>query len=133
MNFGPCLCDIGHGGGECGQPTTHSLALDCPSCLATRCSECVRMHGAHYSHCSQHTARESAPSMCAPTFQQMTPEQLGDTATDRELLFFQIACSMLQQQEGLSDEDVTERVWNNGDWMPMVYRIIGPPWVQDET
>ena len=54
------------------------------------------------------------------TFRQMTVEHLGIDASDGDLAAFVGACRMYQMVEGKDDREVTDWMWNNGNWGPRV-------------
>lgn len=61
----------------------------------------------------------------ADTFRTMTAEHLGAHAPPQDLALFQSACLILVDEQGYSDSDATEYVWNDGDWYGRACDIVG--------
>lgn len=62
--------------------------------------------------------------MDGDTYETMTVEHLGSGATDEDLAAFVAACEARQKQTGESDEEVTDWMWNNGDFGARVAQYI---------
>jgi hypothetical protein len=58
------------------------------------------------------------------TFRDMDISDLGQDATDADLQMFRNACVCRRATTGESDEQVTEWMWNDGDWMGQVQEYI---------
>jgi hypothetical protein len=52
------------------------------------------------------------------TYQEMTPDDLGNVATDADLQEFQSACVAYQDRTGASAKEATDYIWGDGDWLP---------------
>lgn len=53
------------------------------------------------------------------TYKTMDISDLGDNATEADLRAFADACRV-HQLPNETDEEVTERLWNNGDWQSAI-------------
>jgi len=54
---------------------------------------------------------------------EMTPEHLGDIATDDDLREFRNYVEALMERDGLSESDAIAAIWDDGDYYSAAIRL----------
>jgi hypothetical protein len=62
--------------------------------------------------------------MADATYSEMTTEHLGDNATENDLAAFQRACFIRNHTKDETEEETTDWMWGNGDWLPRVLALV---------